>query len=189
MPDFAPNFTPRYRVTYRVHSRTHRMIWRAPTDRTIADVGDYSSKWTLWQSIVAPAIYEDFETLSADWAEVDSDIFLPVGTPSFTTGGASTTGRSRQQSSLAISFPGRTTAGLRAIFFLYGTAVESLIEGDTSDDFKITATESSEISDAVDQLNDPDIQLVGNDGNLVVWYPYVNIKFNDHFVKKLRQGS
>lgn len=184
MPDFAPNFTVRYRVKYIVLGRIHRIQFRL--ERGVTDFAGAAGKVGTFLSTMESQMYDNFAVLSADAALEDSDVFLPAPAPDSPTGAISTTGVGTGDVPLAVSFPGRTINGLRGIVYLYGTQLDPSGPANFLQDYRIQAAELGAVSDAVAALNEISPTFVGNDGTTLIWYPYVNTKPNDHWIKKLR---
>jgi hypothetical protein len=186
MPDFAPNFTPRYRVRYSSQGKSHRMQFRVA--RGVTDPTGIATKVGAFLAALEDGLYADWTVLGADFALTDSDIFLPVDPPTSPSGGVSLSGITVAAAAGSISFPGRSANGLRAVIYVYGSGFNVNVGRATDADFRMLATESSIISDAIAALNELSPAVVGNDGATATFYPYVNMKFNDHWVRKLRQG-
>jgi hypothetical protein len=186
MPDFAPNFTPRYRVRYRSVGRTHRMQFRMERGET--DPTAMAGKVGAFLAAIAGNLFTDWTVLSADFAAEDTDIFLPAVTPDPPTGIASMTGVQAQAGVCSLSFPGRSINGLRAILYVYGTNFFPTITETVTTDFRVLASEDAQISDGVAALNELSPVIVGNDGTTAIFYAYANVKLNDHWVRKARNG-
>jgi len=182
MPDYAPNFTPRYRVRYRANGATHTQTWRFTADAdlagAIADVQDY-------YTAIQGDLDDQFTVLSGSWAAQDSDIFLPAD-PVVVAGGQDLTGGPPSLKAIQLDFVGRTSGGLRMIIYQYGYGLLNPGLG-FGDDFRITAAENLVIDAAISALNGAGF-LCGNDDLAGVWYPYANLKYNDYWMRKVRQG-
>lgn len=187
MPDFAPNYTARYRLHYNVLGLAHTMTWRVAS--SVTDPSGVADKMGLFLSDLAENLWSNFTIIGADFAPADSDIFLPAVMPDPVTGGASVASFHQTDKSFAISFVGRSDHGQKARFFLYGTSFAVNVRDAQIDDWKITSAESpTSISDAIVRLNETSPALVGNDDHTVVWYEYVNCKYNDRWVRRQRRG-
>lgn len=186
MPDFAPNYTFRYKVKYIGNGHAHHMLWRYAPATTIASLPGIRLQVQDFLNALDPAnFYNDFNILGADYALADSDVFLPaVPIPAF-SGSVSTAGRPDSAAASALSFPGRSSLGHRATFFLFGTIFQPVTAAGALD-FRVLGTENANISDAVGILNDTDPPITANDGVEVVWYPYANMKYNDYWVRQVR---
>lgn len=186
MPNYAPNYTPRLRVRYSSRTKTHAVTWRAARGET--DPSSLVEKMELYLNALTSLRWTDFTVLGADWAETDADIFLPVTPPAPDAGTLSTAGSTVATAAGAISHPGRSANGLRAIFYLYGTGIVQDATSGNESDFRVLGSEVAAVSTAIGVLNETGYPLRGNDGATVTFYPYVNTKYNDHWVRKLRRG-
>jgi hypothetical protein len=185
MADYAPNYTGRYRVRYHGgglnHSMSFRTVSGSPTDNAgvLVDV-------QAFLDALAGDMFDDWFVISTAAAIVDTDVFLPVTGPVVSGGGPVFAGSPPKYKAGSISFTGRTTSGLRAIVYVYGT--DYVIDGATPGfDLRVYSTEDTGISNAVAALNGAGF-IVGNDGQQIVWNPYANVKTNDYWGKKVRQG-
>jgi hypothetical protein len=115
---------------------------------------------------------------------MDSDVFLPVAMPTVAAGTNSGPLVTNAREALSASFVGRTEGGGKARFFVYGLNVWP--KDENFGDFKVSPTDEPTIASVFTALNTLDPALVGNDGFNAHWYPYINTKFNDYYVRKLR---
>lgn len=193
MPDFAPNFTARIRVRYSALGRSHSQTWRTPAagaldagiGAAIVDIGNYYAD-------IQAGLSSDFAILSTSFARENEDIFLPsVLGVTVTPGGPTVSApQARRMSTQSLSFVGRTSAGLRAVIYQYGWLQDQLVDAvDAPDNFRLDPGEDATIDTAIADLNGVLVTLCGNDGNGITWYPYANLKFNDYWLRKARQGS
>lgn len=186
MPDYAPNYTARYRVRYTTQAKSHSMTWRiaaAATDDTAI-----AAKVGLFLDDLADSLWDDFTIIGADFALADSDVFLPGTLPTFGGGNVASSGQQQSDAAFAVSFVGRTIAGGKARMFLYGTNFDVSVRATLGNDWKVLSAEASTISDAIVRLNETSPAIVGNDNATAVWYEYVNMKYNDRWVRRLRRG-
>jgi hypothetical protein len=185
MPDFAPNFTARYRLKYSVVGTAHTMTWRFASG--FVDEAGAADKVAAVINAMHTNLYESWEAISADFAPADSDVFLPSVISSFDAG-TQTDPTTTAHEALAVSFIGRSASGGKARMFLYGT---NLVE-DTlvayANDWRVLSGESANVLAAVAELNAGSPDIYANDNVVVTWYPYINLKFNDRWVRKLRRG-
>lgn len=190
MPDFAPNYTARVKMRYAVAGATHTMQVRAPASSAPGDLPDFVDKVIAFLNSLQAKMWSDFTILGWTYALADSDIFLPTGpdTGVFGVGDVSTTGRLQAAKALATSFVGRSSAGLRASLFLYGLTW-NVISFATVSDFRIFNSEDSDVSAATGILNETAPPFVANDNNEASWYNYANLKYNDYWTRRLRQGG
>jgi len=186
MADFAPNFTPRYRTKYAVSGATHHMTVRVA--RGVTDFSGIATKVGAFLDAFAAGILPDFTILGAEAAITDSDVFLPVDPPTFGGGTADDAGLTSAIKAAQMSFPGRGAGGTRSIIYLYGTAFAPNVVTGTRADFRITSAENADVAAAITAWSELAPAIVANDNSVVSFYNYVNIKYNDHWVRKARQG-
>jgi hypothetical protein len=186
MADFAPNYTARYRFRYSSLGKTHACTWRVAS--SVTDPTSVAAKVGLFLADMEGSLWDDFTVIGADFALADSDIFLPAVPPDQPAGAVGVGASNVSDAAFALSFVGRTTLGGKARFFLYGTNDVELVRDTKGNDLKLLSSESTQISDAVVRLNETGPSLVGNDDAVAVWYEYVNMKYNDRWVRRLRRG-
>jgi len=186
MADFAPNFTARYRVHYSQGGKSHSMLWRLVNTET--DPTSLAAKVSLFLADLQDYLYTDWTVVSADFAPADSDVFLPAVAPDQPTAGFSLSSFHPTDVAVSVGFVGRSDAGGKARMFLYGTFLAQTVRADVGDDFRITSAEDATISAAITRLNETSPALVANDNHVAVWYSYVNLKYNDRWLRRLRRG-
>lgn len=184
MADFAPNYTARYRIRYSTLGHEHSMLWRIArgTGTTglalmVAKVGDFLTA-------VKVARFTDWTIISAEYAPEDVDIFAPAAVPSPDAGTATIPTNPKSQSTFAVSFIGRSTAGQKARFYVYGWdgSPEISVGPAVADDFRLYSAESGTVAAGVAELASGAPDIVASDNFSVIWYSYVNGKYNDHWV-------
>ena len=186
--DFAPPDTARYRVRYRVLGKGHNLTVRPPNTMTIADAEAVATKMHAFFEAIKAHLYNDFTIVNAQWCERDSEVFLPCEAPAATTGGVSTSGITGVAGAISMGFVGRGALGSKAGFYLYGHNYDVPVNSAAEADFRLAATEVPVVSAAITALTELSPSFVAIDGSVVNWYPYVNLKYNDRWVRKLRQG-
>lgn len=186
MADFAPNFTARYRLKYTSLGKSHSMLWRQSSAVTTGET--IAEKVGLFLDDLAPILFNDFTITGADFALADSDVFLPSFVPAFGGGDVPIVGAAQSDAAVSLSFVGRSILGGKARMFLYGTNTGAIVRTDDSNDFRLTSAEDASISAAIVRLNETGPIIVANDDSEVVWYEYVNIKYNDRWVRRMRRG-
>jgi len=186
MADYAPNYTARYKVTYSTLGKTHSVQWRLEAGTT--DPAPCATKMGLFLADLAPALYEDWTVLHAEFALADSDVFLPAVAPDQPTGAGDVDPDRSANAAIAVSWIARSIAGGKGRFFLYGLSFDALMFTGTGKDYRYYSTESTYVDDTVVRLNETSPALVCNDNEPAVWYEYVNQKPNDRWVRKLRRG-
>lgn len=186
MPNFAPSYTPRYRVRYSVLGRQHSLTLRVA--RNTSDFAPVAAKvGAFFTALGAASIYTGFTVLGASAALTDSDIFMPVLSPTgMPTGTATVPTNPISESTHHLSFTGRSVLGHQAVFFVYGIASGPEVAGPAVDNFRVTSLEAATISAAVAILNNNSPQLVANDGATVTWNQYANLKYNNYWVRRVR---
>lgn len=187
MADFAANYTPRYRVNYRVGGDEHSFIWRAPRGTTRGDVAPYQAKAKQFLDALEDLRYTSWEVLGAEWAEQDTDIFLPTAAPAPVAGAASQIGSSTAKFITQYRFESRSVAqtGARGSFAIFGLSLD--IDDSVNSDFRIFGIENGTISIALGvltELGGPTLVCVDN--GFALWRPYVNVKVNDHWLYEKR---
>lgn len=187
MSDFAPNYTARLRIRYRGGGVVHTQTWRYPGVGDGPELGSAIVGVTNFYSALAPVMWSDWSVLNVSFALRDSDIFLPTFGIAV-VGAVDVVDLKPRGKASAISFVGRTQAGLRAIIYQYGYR-SNIGESAECDDFRINPGEAVTIDDAVTSLIATGSDFVGNDGQPINWYSYANIKYNDYWERKVRQSG
>lgn len=187
MPDYAPNFTARLRVRYRAAFANHTQTWRYPGVGDGAELGSAQVSIETFYTAISTFMFSDWSVLGVSYALRGSDIFLP--TAGFAvTGAIDIAGKPARIKATACSFVGRTQQGLRAIIYQYGIN-KGIGDDADSDDFRVNPGEDTTTDGAVAALVAAGTNLCGNDGNAINWYPYMNVKYNDYWERKVRQGG
>lgn len=185
MPDFVSNSTMRYRVRYRSAGLTHTMLWRFQDTGIENTPADWADKVSQVLSKLEGLLSSDFSILSAEHAPAGSDVFLPTVAPDVPIlSGTNLTGM--PAASLSLGFVGRSALGQRARMFVYGIGYDINQSTLSIRDWRITPTEDSHIAQAISTINDLAPECIATDGGVVEWYPYMNMKFNDYWVRKQR---
>jgi hypothetical protein len=186
VPDYAPNFTGRYIMNYSVLGRPHKQLWRV--SETVTDVADVVEVVTHFWAALNSQTYANLLVVSAVFAPGNTDVFLPVTAPIIAPGLVSVPSNPQGVIPLALSFPGRSANGGRAILYTYGTGIDPSAADNIASNYRVTASEIEAVADAIDVLNAASGVLVANDRGPVAWYPYANVKDNDHWVRRVRNG-
>jgi hypothetical protein len=187
MADFAQNYTPRYRVNYRVGGNEHSFIWRVPRGTTRGDVTPYATRATLFLDALEDLRYASWTVLGAEWAEQDTDIFLPTTAPTPVAGASTEIGSSVAKFITQYRFESRSVgpAGARGSFSIFGLSLD--IDDSIMSNFRVHGIENGTISTALGVLTEVGGPvLVCVDGATALWRPYVNVKINDHWVYEKR---
>lgn len=186
--DFAPPDTARYRLRYRVLGKGHNLTVRLGATLTISDAEAVATKLHAFLAALAPHLYSSWSVMNAQWCERNSEVFLPCEAPAAVTGGVSESGVTGAAGAISMNFIGRGALGSKGGFYLYGTNYDVSITDVQAADFRITATEAATVASAITALSELSPSFVAIDGSVMNWYPYVNLKYNDRWVRKLRQG-
>ena len=185
MADFVSNSTQRYRIRYRSAGFIHTMLWRFQAGAIDDNPAGWADKVGQVLGALGDFISNDFAILAAEAAEAGSDVFLPsVLAFVEVTGGVNMTGQS--QAALSLGFVGRSALGQRARMFVYGIAMNIDTGQPAQRDWRIGGGEDSRVSSALSILNALAPECVATDGGVVQWYPYMNLKFNDYWVRRQR---
>jgi len=171
-----PNNTERWWLDYTVNGDTHSWLMRTEDDAdplVVSDVfGDLINNFT-------DASFYSWSALGLRRALRGSDVTLPftfTGTPpSFTGTAVSTDDRAKQ-----LSITGRDLSGHKARFFLFGAKLVS------NGDYRTITAESAEVAAFLAALSATPTFFLSINGLSVSWHPYVNIGWNDHWVKQAR---
>jgi len=78
-----------------------------------------------------------------------------------------------------LNFVGRSSGGRRVRLAVFGYKGANSV-------WRLTSTESTDISDAVDVLNGTSGTFIAIDGIDAIWYPYANIGYNAYWQRKER---
>lgn len=186
MPDFAPNWTARIRFRYSSQGATHSFTVRAPRGVTGGDYEAYANKMIVFLNAVRNARFNDWTLISVTACKEDDNVFLPQSYTTALEAGIGGGGDPTQGANVAqyMQFVGRSALGLKGSFYLFGVSFAHISA--TGKDYRITATESAEVSAGIAALTDVPPVLVGNDGATMSWYPYVNLKEHDYWVHRSR---
>lgn len=189
MPDYAPNYTARYRMRYSVGGANHTSTIRpaGSSDDPAAIAGAGAAIFTDVLTALAPMLSDDFTVLGADVAVANSDIFLPAATVPVGTGSLGTT-LDAGWVPMNLSFVGRTTAGGRGLFRIFGPSVNPMASEVTQNDWRLTAAEDARVSDVVNILMLDGARLKGNDGAALIIYPYANVSAHAYWQKRRRRS-
>lgn len=186
MADYAPNFTARYRLRYSTLGLQHAIVIRLPSNVVQADITPYVQKLGSFLQAISAGRYTDWTMLNGAFAPANSDVFLPAQLPTNVGPGLSAVPPvvTFSHRSLSYSWPGRSTAGHRAILYLITVSTGAETAADIAD-ARLTSQENTAIADSVNALN-ASPPFVGNDDKGAVWYPYVNLKHNSYWTRQSR---
>jgi len=186
MADFAANYTARYRLRYSTLGHQHSMLWRIQRGAGSLGLALMVDKVRQFLDATAGGRYTDWTEVSAEYAPEDVDVFGGAALPGGIPGVATLPTNPISQSTLTLGFVGRTPGGTKARLFVFGmnaSPEDSLI---TSDNFRLTTAEAGAVAAGVAELNSGSPSIMGSDNLPVLWYSYANVKYNDHWVAKVR---
>jgi hypothetical protein len=149
----------------------------------IANVPAAAEAETVFQNIVndvTDAFHQSFVT-RVELAQDNSNIFLPYSSTTIATLTWGTGTATVESNATALSFVGRSVEGRRARFFLFGYK-------NAFSNYRITSLESTAVEDAITELDGATTSFLAIDQLKPVWNSYANVKPNDHWVRKARQG-
>lgn len=185
MTAYAPHYTSRFKQRYSVQGDNHSITFRFPGPITGSGLTDAQNAFSSFLDAMASLLFDDWALGPASAADIDSNIFLPVpaiGTPA---GAVVTANRQPSERATALTFVARSAGGNPWKFSLFGVAVSSS-EDLGNEDYRYRPGEITAIDNAVAVLVANSSAFVGNDGGTLFWYPYVNYKDYDHWVKDVR---
>lgn len=187
MADFAPNFTARYVVRYSVLGLEHSMQFRIARLAGSVGLTNMTAKVGGFLAALQPLMFADFTILGAKYSAEDTAFFVPATIPTSPTGAITAPAQPKSQSILATSFVGLSSQGHKARMFVYGLSIgpENTALA-TFDDFRVTGSDTADVAGAIAILNNGSPNIVGGDNNTVLWYSYVNTKYNDFHLRGIR---
>lgn len=177
MAPLPPSNSERWWLVYQVNGDTHRLMMRTATGATAANVS-----LTLHGLInrMAPDL-NLLTPLNLEYAFINSNVrntALWSQAASYGAGDESTNdGRAR-----SASFVGRAISGRRARLFLYG------FKRNASGDYRTNIEENAQVLAAVAYLNGANGAFLAVDRSQPTYKGYVNVGYNDHWVKVARRG-
>jgi len=187
VPDFAPNFTARYVVRYSVLGIEHTMQFRIGRSAGLTGLVGMTGKVTQFLEDLQSLMFDDWALLDAKYSAEDSNFFVPVAAPGAPIPTVAAPAQPQSQSILSTSFVGLSSQGQKARLFVYGLSIGPENTAFTSsDDFRILASDTSVIADAIATLQTGSPTIKASDDNDVTWYAYVNTKYNDFHLRNVR---
>jgi len=187
VPDFAPNFTARYVVRYSVLGIEHTMQFRIGRSAGLTGLVGMTGKVTQFLEDLQSLMFDDWALLDAKYSAEDTNFFVPVAAPGAPIPTVAAPAQPQSQSILSTSFVGLSSQGQKARLFVYGLSIGPENTAFTSsDDFRILASDTSVIADAIATLQTGSPTIKASDDNDVTWYAYVNTKYNDFHLRNVR---
>lgn len=187
MADFAPNFTARYVVRYSVLGIEHTMQFRIGRSAGLTGLVGMTGKVTQFLEDLQSFMFTDWAILDAKYSAEDTNFFVPVAAPGAPIGAITIPAQPASQSILSTSFVGLSSQGQKARLFVYGLSIgPENTAFTTSDDFRVLASDTSALADAIATLQTGSPTIKASDDNDVTWYSYVNTKYNDFHLRAVR---
>jgi len=173
----APENTARWRLVYQVGGIEHGVVMRVdatnPTQTTV------EAGFSQLLSDLSAQMWE-ITFVRLEYAAAGSTIFNPqTSALSGVLAGAGAGGP--EQNVRSISFVGRTGGGHKARVFLYGYGAA------TADNMRVTTVERAEVAAAIARINGYLHLFVAIDAIKPTYNGYVNINYNKHWTKVIRQ--
>lgn len=184
--DFAPNYTPRIFMNYQTVGVQHTAIYRVPRGTGVGSLEPYFDKIDVFLGSLADFRFTDWQIVSVDFQEEDTDFSFPISHTITPAGGTVTvpTPVDFTHISQSFSFPGRSSGGHRAIQYLISMSLAAFTLAARAN-ARITSAEHTAISNAIVALNSAP-GFVGNDNLPVTFKNYMNLKVNSHWNKAVR---
>jgi hypothetical protein len=187
MTNFASNFTPRARIRYTADSIEHSALLRFERDTALWDEAKAVELVEAWRATMSN-VYgltglqggdnrAAVEIVSAEWADQDSDLFLPlVPTSTEVDAGDDTSGTATPLSrAILLSITGKSTQGKGITLYLWGARV-MVGMGGTYADWRLDSGELATLASVWASHFDPTVVgsladlLAGPDGERVAFF-------------------
>ena len=169
-----PSNTQRYYYDYSVYAEQHTLIVRCT-----ADVGLSDAKVGIdaFLTALGPGLIE-ITTVGLRHSEAGSNITNPVDADGLAATYGSGSG-SAINAPLQVTFTGRSGDGHKARVGMFGW------ESQTDTSWRYTTAENTDVLNAVAELTDQGSAGIfcSISGQRVLWHPYMNVGYNDHWVK------
>lgn len=176
MPPSPVNGTKRTKVFYDVGGFEHQFLVRSLSGVSTADIAAAVEEWLTDLT----SLFFASEVTAVQEAADGSNFFFPVTSPlighTWGSGANDRTGNPMQ-----LNFVGRSNTGKRSRVGLFG------YKGAFSD-WRLSASESTPITDAVATLNLDNGVFIAIDESVPIWYPYADVGANDYWLKQSRAG-
>jgi hypothetical protein len=187
MTNFASNFTPRVRIAYTSDSIEHSALLRFERNTALWDEAKAIELTEAWRSAMSDVYgltglqFGDnraaVEIVSAEWADQDSDLYLPlVPTATEVDAGDDTSGSATPLSrAILMSITGKSTAGKGITLYVWGARISAGM-GAVYSDWRLDGGELSTLPAAWATHFDPTVVgsladlLAGPDGERVAFF-------------------
>lgn len=170
--------TARWWLVYNVNSTQHKLMVRTLGSATGAQMN------TVFNTLlgIVSAATNQITPLNLEFAVQGSNVRNTVawtGAPTYGLGTeVGTDGRARTFSAV-----GRSTDGRKSKLFIFGAKTFS--EGD----YRVDIGEGTAVANLITHLNSASGVYLSISGLQPVWKGYVNIGFNDHWIKQYRKAG
>jgi hypothetical protein len=189
MASYAPDYTPRYKAHYTAAGIQHSMQFRM--HRGITDnAGEVAgaAACTVVCSYLEARLPVDFAWTSAEYAQEDSPVFVPVATlPDPIVGEIALAALSAVERITSTTFAARGAFG-RTRVSIYCPDWDEDVVGELGSRGIINGADYATIANIVTGLNALNASLATNGNSSASWYSRATIKRNDHLLKLVRRG-
>jgi hypothetical protein len=190
----APEATRRLRLELKIDNQTQFTQLRVSESVVGSWEDTVATAFVDWMAILlASSSLEgvgnesQIDLLSAQSAEIGSEIFLPVTVSALGEVQAGAGTATPLSAASLCSFSGRSIGGV-ARFFLRGLRIS--FAGSGYGDFRISSAENSVVEDALDDLSDVGNlgqHLIGTDNmGILYWKPYMNVSVSRAYINHAR---
>lgn len=190
MASYAPNFTARVKLSYSALSANFTQTWRHGTGTAPIDIIDGLRPF---YDAIAALLPSNFSFSGAETAAQGQDFFLPSSLSELETFEGTATNIISDLTEFrasALQFTGKTVTGNPWRVSVYSSLVApfNVNSASLSDDFRISASDSTAIAGAIGALELLGVAgLVGNDGNPIIIRPYANIIISRYRINRIRR--
>lgn len=180
LPALDPTNTERWFLDYTAQGVAHTVIMRVAAPQ---DASDVAAAFHTFLTALAEGLVE-VSIVGLRKAAAGSNVTVPQSTsgldPSYGTVSPSDVNKPLQ-----VTFTGRSNDGRKTRVGMFGYFTQN----DAS--WRKTVAEENEVADTVDALGTLSAGgfFVSISGARVFWHQYMNLGYNDHFVKIARQGG
>lgn len=171
-----PTNTERWWLDYTVNGDAHSMLMRTVLGIDPAVVSDGYADFL--EAMGVGALY-GINVTGLRRAVIGSDVTLPQLYTGSTPIGSGT-GVAGDDRAKVFSFTGRDVSGHKARVFVYGAKVSA------DGDYRFDLSENADVIAGLTQLKATVDMFLSINGLPVVWNDYVNIGYNDHWIKQAR---
>lgn len=174
MAPLPHNNTALYYVDYSTGTVGHTFEVRSDGAFSPASFGTWCDAFLTQVSALTCQITVNVVRFQADGANVSNPVTTGIEGNTYGSGAGAL-----DQFASSLNFVGRSSGGRRVKLSVFGY-------DNAFGDFRLTAAESINVSDAVDILNGTAGIALAIDQVAPTWYPYANISVNAYWQKELR---